>query len=558
MSRTLTIAATVLLASAMTPVHAQTSGPATAPEPQTRAQRSGFEETSRSEDVRAFIDALAARTSHVRVDSFGTSEDGRTLPLLVFGDPPAASPEAARASGKPVVFVMGNIHGGEVEGKEALLNLSRRLTQGDLQPLLKSAVWLFAPIYNADGNDAISMNNRPEQNGPIGGVGTRENAKGLDLNRDFMKVESAEARSLVGLMTRWDPAIFVDLHTTNGSYHGYHLTYSPELNPNADPRIIAFERESLLPALRQAMEARHGFRTYYYGNFEAPPPAAPGRPINEPGQPRVWRTFDHHPRFSTNYVGLRNRIGILSEAYSYLSFADRIRASEAFVEEIMRFAAGHAREITALVRQADGEVVNGRVQEAGIGFDNRALPEPVDILVGGVTSTINPRSGKPMRVVDETVVHPERMQDYGIFAATATRPMPAAYVVPASSSGLHTAVAAALRAHGIRVETLTAATRVKTDQFEVTEVRHAQRPFQGHRETSVAGQYASHEITVPAGSLVVRTNQPLGRLVFYLLEPESDDGLTTWNVLDAALAPGAPHPVMKVDKRQRLPTRPLQ
>ena len=162
---------------------------------------------------------------------------------------------------------MANIHAGEVEGKEAVLHLARRMTTGNLQGFLKSAVWLLAPIYNADGNERVSLDNRVEQNGPIGGVGTRENANGLDLNRDFMKLESAEARALVAPLTRWDPDVIVDLHTTNGSYHGYHLTYAPPLNPNTDARISAFERERLLPAVRAAMQALHGWRTYDYGNF---------------------------------------------------------------------------------------------------------------------------------------------------------------------------------------------------------------------------------------------------------------------------------------------------
>src|SRR5688572_6616818 len=224
--------------------------------PQSRAERTRFEETSSFEDVSGFVAALVARTPRIRVETFGSSEEGRALPLLVIGDPPAASPEAAHASGLPVVLAMANIHAGEVEGKEALLHLARRLTAGDLQPLLPGAIWLFAPIYNADGNERVSLENRPEQNGPIGGVGTRENARGLDLNRDYMKLESAEARALAALLTRWDPDVVIDLHTTNGSYHGYHLTYAPPLNPNADANIIAFARERLLPSVREAMTAR--------------------------------------------------------------------------------------------------------------------------------------------------------------------------------------------------------------------------------------------------------------------------------------------------------------
>jgi hypothetical protein len=87
-------------------------------------------------------------------------------------------------------------------------------------------------------------------------------------------------------------------------------------------------------------------------------------------------------------------------------------------------------------------------------------------------------------------------------------------------------------------------------------VNHAERAFQGHRETSVNGRFERSTVQMPAGSLVIRTNQPLGRLVFYLLEPESNDGLTTWNVLDEALKVRGTHPILKSVPGQNLPTRP--
>jgi len=516
--------------------------------PLTRAELSGFQETSRYEEVRAFITALTARTPHARVEIFGQTEEGRDLPLLVIGDPPASSRVRDTPSRLPVVLVIANIHAGEVEGKEAVLHLARRLTLGNLQPLLRSAVWLFVPIYNADGNERVSLENRSEQYGPIGGVGTRENARGLDLNRDFMKLESSEARALVGLLTRWDPDVIVDLHTTNGSYHGYHLTYAPPLNPNTDTGITAFARERLLPSIRSAMAARHRLRTYDYGNFSTSASLDEELEGFAPGDTRqkVWRTFDARPRFGGSYVGLRNRIAILSEAYSYVDFEKRIQATEAFVEEIMRFVGDNATDIRTLITRADAEW-SGRDTpvEGGVAFALRPLPQPVDILVGAVETQMNARSGKPMRAMVGNVT-PTSMIVYDGFVSKETRPVPREYVVRASSNGLHETVARKLREHGILVETTDVPSRRSVDQFAIAQVRHAERAFQGHNETSVTGRFERRQVEVPAGSLVVRTTQPLGRLVFYLLEPESDDGLTTWNVFDSALAAGGIHPVLKV------------
>ena len=211
------------------------------PDLRTRAEITNYEETSSYADLERIGKGLVSSAAGlVHAESFGTTEEGRSLPLLVISDPKVTTPEAARKLGRPLVFVQANIHAGEVEGKEAVMVLARRLTSGDLKPLTKQLVILIAPDYNADGNEKVNMQNRTAQYGPVAGVGTRENAKGLDLNRDYMKLDSLEARSLVGLMNKWDPHVLVDLHTTNGSYHAFHLTYSPILNPNADARLIEF------------------------------------------------------------------------------------------------------------------------------------------------------------------------------------------------------------------------------------------------------------------------------------------------------------------------------
>jgi hypothetical protein len=525
--------------------------------PLSRGEQSSFEETSRYEDVRTFIGALSRETTKVRVETFGQSEEGRDLPLLVIGDPPAATPAPSPHS-LPVVLVMANIHAGEVEGKEAVLHLARRMTRGDLQPLLRSAIWLFAPIYNADGNERVSLDNRVEQNGPIGGVGTRENAKGLDLNRDFMKLESAEARALVALFTRWDPDVVVDLHTTNGSYHGYHLTYAPSLNPNTDTRISGFVRDRLLPTVRESM-MRHGWRTYDYGNFTTMESIEEELEAFPPGDTRqkVWRTYDARPRFGASYTGLRNRIAILSEAYSYLDFARRVKVTEAFVEEIMRFVAAHASEIGVLTSRADSEWVNRAAPaEAGVSFGLRPLANRADILVGAVETKLNPRSGKMMTAMVESAVTPTSMTVFDGFMTTAVRPVPPEYIMEPLPGDVHAATARLLKAHGIKVEELAAAARVTVDRFIVERVNHAERVFQGHMETSLTGRFERSTVEMPAGSIVVRTNQPLGRLVFYLLEPESNDGLTTWNALDEALTIAGTHPIAKSARGQTLHTRP--
>lgn len=221
--------------------------------------------------------------------------------------------------------------------------------------------------------------------------------------------------------------MIVDLHTTNGSYHGYHLTYAPPLNPNTDAAIMAFTRERLLPSVRSAMVTRHRFRTYDYGNFatlESLDEELEGFATGDTRQ-KVWRTYDARPRFGGSYLGLRNRISILSEAYSYLDFESRVRATEAFVEEIMRFVAENATDIRALITRADAEWSRGEASvEGGVAFALRRVPQPVDVLVGAIETRVNPRSGKPMSAMVESAITPASMVVFDGFVSTATRPVP--------------------------------------------------------------------------------------------------------------------------------------
>jgi hypothetical protein len=531
-----------------------------APDLRTRAEATDYIETSSYDDVIRLAKGIVAASPLARYESFGPTEENRELPLLILSDPAVATPEAARKLGRPIVFIQANIHAGEVEGKEAAIILARRMTSGDLQSMLRDLVVLIAPIYNADGNERVDVQHRTSQNGPVAGVGTRENSKGLDLNRDYMKLDSAEARALVGLMNRWDPHAAIDLHTTNGSYHGYHLTYSPSLNPNADPRLLEFAREQILPTAQQAVLKKHNFRTYYYGNFASESGGGRESSRVDPANPgdTVWRTFDHRPRFGNNYVGLRNRLAILSEAYSYLDFRARVRVTEVFVEECLRAIAASGRKLTSLTAQIDvdtkaydGITTNRRASitppSLGVEFQIAPLSLPVDILVGDVAKQLDERSGREMLVMSDQVV-PVRMKDYGIFQPTRMVAMPAGWLIPGPyvESGRYAAAIDRLRWHGIKVQRVSDSAQVDVQRFVVQSASKSERTFQGHQEARLVGRHDNAKLSIQPGALFVPANQPLARLAFYLLEAESDDGLVTWNYLGDGLSAGETFPVYRV------------
>lgn len=532
MNRSLTL---VLLAIGCAPGGVRTSIQGI-PGPHTRAERSAFTETSHYADVIAFIDSLHGR-KELAFGVIGKTAQGRDIPYVIASRPQVSTPEQARALRRPIVYVQGNIHAGEVEGKEALLALLRDLTNSTEPNVLDSVVLIAVPIYNADGNEKFAPQavNRGSQNGPES-VGERANAQGLDLNRDYVKAEAPETRASLGMFDAWDPDVFVDLHTTDGSYHGYALTYAPPLNPAA--RFGAFTRDVLLPAVVARMREA-GFATFDYGDF-----------ISDDTLSKGWVTFDSRPRFGTNYYGLRGRIAILSEAYSHDPFPRRVASTYQFVQSILSVVAangGNIRRLSDLFtripllwreRGTQGVTIPIRSQLV-------AAPESVAVVAEILEHTrdsTRTQPGVPKGMRRTGKFRSVRMPVFVRFNPTLEVAPPVAYAISPSD----TQVVRILQIHGIFVDSLTVPARGQAQTFVADSTNISQRPFQGHHEMQLVGHWTTGSRDIPRGTYIVRTAQPQGVLVVYLLEPQSDDGLVTWNFFDRELKPGANYPVMRL------------
>ena len=512
---------------------------------QTRAERSNYRETSTYADVIAFLDSLerAAPGAWVRGE-LGRTTQGKPLPYLLVSRPLLRTPAEARASGKPIVYVQGNIHGGEVEGKESLQAILRDLIRDRRANVLDSIVLIAVPIYNADGNDAFGPQQRMRgsQNGPEQ-VGNRPNGQQLDLNRDYIKAEAPETQASLQMFARWDPHVFVDLHTTNGSYHGYALTYSPSLHPAAmDPVLApagAWTRDTLLPAVRARAGAK-GVETFDYGNFIG---EFAGRDDPTSLRKGGWETYEHKPRFGSNYYGLRNRVSVLSEAYSHDPFQRRVEATTVFVRELLSYVA--EQRATVLARTAASATAVR--PEVAIRAEMTKSPFRAAILVEALEASgdsLRHEAGLRPGFRRTHRFTPVEMPVYDRFDATRRRALPAGWVLVNPDSALVTR----LGLHGLEITEYggTAPVQVDGERFVVDSIARAARPFQGHQEVQLEGHWEPTGIVLGAGVYVIRADQPLALLAAVLLESESDDGLTTWNFFDPALAVGSPHPVRRI------------
>jgi len=489
--------------------------------PRTIAESSEYAETSRAADVERFVDACVQlpHGDRLSVKVAGKTHEGRAMLLVKVALPEPAERPRLRA------LVIGNIHAGEVEGKEAVQELLREFALGEHEDLLRRCDVWFVPIYNVDGNEAVKVGNRRGQNGPDA-VGQRPNGQGLDLNRDFVKADAPETRVLLSLFREFDPHLFVDLHTTNGSHHGYHLTYAPSLNPNVDAAVDRFTR-SMLERTRKKLR-QGGIETFDYGNFETRDWDGGGAPSSRKGE-RGWYTYDSRARYGINYYGLRNRISVLSEAYSYADFATRIRATRAFVLGLLGDLVDHEQAARAAMDAADRRVTAG---DAPVWFGTAttfADAERLPVLVGKV-DRVDGENGRPTRYVRIDESAPETMRVVRRFRSAQQRRLPAAWAVLNPTPE----VVQRLQWHGVTFQAIDEARSLPARQFAVTKKRKPKRPYQGHQALILEGQWQpTRQHDLPLGTLIVPANQRLARLAATLLDPLSEDGLSTWNFFEA-------------------------
>jgi hypothetical protein len=516
--------------------------------PQTRAEKTDFKETSHYQDVLAFIKALQVNGAPVSMQFIGASPQGRKLPLVVAARPMATNARVAHRLKKPIICIQANIHAGEVEGKEAALMLLRDISSGPLSALLDKLILLVLPIYNIDGNEQFGpqSRHRAHQLGPEQ-VGVRANGQGLDLNRDYVKLEAPETQAAMKqVFTHWDPDVFLDLHATNGTLHGYHLTYSPSLHPDVEAALQAYTRDELLTEVRSVLRERYALETFDYGN-------TPRWSFRD--KTFAWYTNRPEPRYGTNYMGLRNRISILSEAMSHLPFKVRVDATYRFVQVILEKVARDAARVVALTQQADLEVAQRgldcqRAAPMGVRFDFASRGRE-DVLLGKIETPElreqKPRNRPPGPPQDVIKVN---MEIYDRFKATRTRPYPAAYLFGPDMAH----VARLLMAHGVVVERCLEPWQGPVDAFQIETIKKAAREFQGHRLVTLEGRFTSQTVRIPAHSFLVRTAQPLGILLFQLLEAESLDGVVAWNFIDEQCQMNQPYPIVKCYQQMRVPT----
>jgi hypothetical protein len=489
--------------------------------------KTNYQKTSTYAEVMSFISALQNKSKFIHLEHMALSKEGKKIPVVVLANPRVTTPAEAKKSGKPVLYIQGNIHAGEVEGKEIVQQLMRDILLGDKKHLLDNQIIIFAPIYNTDSNDKMKKGRRPSQEDSPVETGIRSNSQGMDLNRDGIKMEAFETAGLIqNVLLKWDPEMLVDLHTTNGTWHGYGITYAPSYHYAGEKAPYSFTWNKLLPAVVKNADKNYKVKIGPYGYYST----------RQGWPPASIFTYNHHPRYIVNQMGLRNKVGILSESFAHDRFYERMNGTYGFVAEILEYTHIHGREMAAINAKAEKDAINnvlenaGKVQK-GVRYKMVALDKKItNYRTYDYIPYIN-KQGKKSFIRSGKIIDVPNVTNLSKFDATVSATLPRGYLLPKSMKS----IVDHLRKQGVKVTELKRRKRATGEVFMIDELKNSRRKFEGHNMATVKGKYIAKTRIFKKGDYWIDMAQPLTNLAFYMLEPQSDDGLLSWNFFDAYL-----------------------
>ncbi|MEZ4886161.1 MAG: M14 family metallopeptidase [Chitinophagales bacterium] len=476
-------------------------------------------QTPTYEETIAMYEQLAEKSDWATLLQYGTTDTGKPLHLLVISKDKDFSPASVRSKNKRIILINNAIHAGEPCGVDASIQLVGEL----LNKKDKKAEWLdnvvlcIIPMYNIGGVENRGCCSRANQNGPLE-HGFRGNARNLDLNRDFIKCDSQNARTFTEIFHTWQPDIFIDTHTTNGSDHQYVMTLIATERNKLQPILADFLHETMSPQLTVSMN-KAGYLTapYVYLTGETP---------NEGIQ-----TFLETPRYSSGYTTLFNTLGFITEAHMLKPYKDRVLSTYQFLVETLQFTHQHAAKIGDLRKEANKAIEEQQIFPIQWALDTSKHSE---FSFKGFeakykTSEI---SGLQRLYYDQNAPYERPIPHFTTYNASINIEKPMAYIVPQAWKE----VIERLQWNGVKMTQLQQDKSMEVEAYYIENYETVRQPYEGHYlHYNVEVRKERKVLSFRAGDFVVEVNQKGNRYIVETLEPQAHDSFFAWNFFDSIL-----------------------
>ncbi|MBE0642601.1 MAG: M14 family metallopeptidase [Bacteroidetes bacterium] len=478
-------------------------------------ERSGGVASPDYQHTLAYLQRLDSASAWVELQFFGTTPEGRKMPLVILSKDGCFTPEAARKSGKEVVLIQSGIHAGEIDGKDASMMLLREIAiTGSLADLADDVIVLFMPIFNLDGHERISPYNRINQNGPEE-MGWRTTAQNLNLNRDYMKADAPEMRAWLRTFNAWGVDMLIDCHVTDGIDFQYNATYAMETHGNMAPPVSAWEKKLAAAFLRGMARAGDPLAPYVF-------------PREDHDLSKGLVDWASAPRLSTGYAAVRNRANLLIETHMLKPYKDRVTATYRLLIEVLRYMNANSGDLHDAIEEAEEEDVR-RITEAdttAFPLQFRSVGQSGTISFLGYASEMRKSaiSGGEYEVWDHARPITVEIPFFGDVRPVAGVHLPRYYFIPQEWQS----VTALLQLHSVRMQRLTEAVTVAVERSVFADAKWRERPYEGRFPVQFTSTTRIDTVTYPAGTWVVDLAQPAMRVAVNLLEPDAPDSFVYW------------------------------
>jgi len=482
----------------------------------TPAELTGLTATPAYDETIAWLRKLVAAAPELEMVSIGKSLQGRDFWMVIASAEQAFDAESMHATGKPLLIAHSGIHAGEIDGKDAGLMLLRDMTvAGKRKELLAKANFLFIPILNVDGHERISAYNRVNQRGPVQ-MGWRTNARNQNLNRDFTKLDTLGVRALIRVFNQWQPDLYLDLHVTDGADYQYDITFGGNGRKGWSPAIGSWIEDNYRPVVNAALSSNgHEPGVLIF--------AANGKDMRD-----GFVTWSGDPRFSNGYGDAIHLPTVLVENHSLKTYKRRVLGTYVLLAETLNLIA-EEQESLRLATSSDRQ---RRLQEIPLSFKKDTAQIPESVMFKGISSQLYQGQASGVEVVRWTgkPVNNRIPKTY-IDQPTMVVQVPKAYVIPAVWSDVVERIAL----HGIEIEKLSEDLTTTAEIYRLPEATIATpsdwtpNPFEGHIRIDPGEPIKETiETTFPAGSYIIKTDQPLRALLVLMLEPQAPDSFLQW------------------------------
>lgn len=483
---------------------------------ETPFERSHKKETTTYAEAISFYEGLAkAYPQQAKLFTYGSTDFGKPLHLLVLSKTKIFDPAAIRKANKRFFLINNGIHPGEPEGIDASMMFARDLLKSNKLP--EDVVIGIIPVYNIDGSHNRTGTSRANQNGPVA-YGFRGNSKNYDLNRDFIKTDSKNSQAFQQIFNTWQPEIFVDTHTSNGADYQYTMTLIPTQKDKLNNILSGYMTQTLVPYLYKEMKGK-GYELIPYVNS-----------INETPDAGITGYIES-PRYSTGYAALHNSIGFMPETHMLKSFDKRVESTYKLLQTYLDVIVRDAKIIGENKRKADEFVA----QQKDFPLDwklNRSVYDSIEFK--GYEAKYKPSeiSGIDRLYYDRNAPYTKKIKYWDKFEPSLSVTKPIAYIIPKAWDK----VIELLKLNSVKMQQLASDTKVKVEMYYIADMKTGTRPYEGHyQHSAVKVNPVVQEVQFYAGDYVVYANQPSNRYIVETLEPQAIDSFFNWNFFDSIL-----------------------